>query len=781
MMAAMFIGGSIYHPKPLSRASPNCSNILFGEESEMNIKKLMRSLFALIEIITLLGVNFSAAAAQTIEIESKVVSFQTLGEQDIILNSPLDAHNVYFRLPADWSMASESILHLNLNALTGNSGSGAAGFLEVYLNNTWLNTVNIISDGEYSVDIPIPASAWGETPSNAPQKIGFFLVDAMRCEMWLSASAAGGSIRGLSTVIRSSSYIDFKYRTVPVSTDFNLFPFPIFQKTFVPDKAILVISDQPTQGDMQAAMTISAALGRLTDGRLKLQLRTVSQLSDPLIKNSNLIFVGTPDAFPQLTDAGFPAPFDGKNFGTMSLGAEDGILQMIEAPANPSKAWLLVSGYNDTGIIKAAQAVGSGQIQPYGPENLAVITGVNATPSASAKTDTNFADLGYPFAQTYNGSFNDLAVWFEMPADQAASDGAFFEMIFSNSPVLNYDASDVKVSINNKLIGGFRFSDRTTAVSNWKVNIPAQLLRPGRNLLLLEISLTGSSPCLDQEEVWFSILPESRLHLPTSASSETSQDLDLTNFPNSSFSTFDQTALVLSRSDAFAWSVASDLAFDLGRKLGGANINIATYYDDAVPDEILRSKNLIVVGRPSTLPLIAQLSQAMPAPFDKGQNIAQEKDPQYSFAVTEDTPVGYIQLFASPWDPKLAILTVLGNKDESLKAAATALLTSSIQGKMLGNLITVLNNNIIIRNINMTASPSATPQIVLPSVQQSGDTDQGGNIQKINASLPFIVRIVVVILAVLGVVVIFIMYKKPRDSKSEDKPNGQTGSNNEPP
>ena len=735
----------------------------------MSVKLVLRWFLSIVVIFGFFIGNPFLVKAQTSKVDDELVSLLTLGQQDTILTGPQDSRTILFRLPADWSMLSGSTLHVDLTAATGitqGSASGIAGFFEVYLNETWLTTINLTADGEYSVDIPIPASAWMTSISNTSQKLKFVLVDALRCEMWLSASAAGGSVHGLSTVLHSSSYITFKYDTVPASTDLKLFPYPIYQATFKADSTVLIVPDQPTHGEIQAAMSISAALGRLTNGRLNLQLSTNSGLNDSLSNESSLIFVGTPISFPQLASANFPAPYTGKSFANVQMGADDGILQMAVSPQNPSRVWLWVSGNSDAAIIKAAQAIGSDQIQPYGPENLAIISEVQTDRNNTDKTDFTFAELGYPFDQSYSGFYNDLGIWFEMPAKQIASEGAYFEMVFTNSAILDFDSSDIKVSINDSLIGGLRFSDKTTSTTNWKFNIPTNLLHPGRNLLLLQLTLAGSSPCISPDDLWLSISPASLLHLPVSPNTgNANQELELANYPNATFSAFDQTALVLPSNDPFAWSVASKLAFDLGRQLGGANFDIAAYYADAVSDDVLRARDLLLVGRASTMPVMTKFSQVMPAPFENGKDIAQEKDPQYSFLVTENVPMGYIQVFSSPWDSKLTVLSISGNANEGLDSAVTALLSSTYRRQMVGNFVVVMKNKLIVQKVDVTNSSQTSPEIILPNSQNSDNTEQTGSTGKINVSLPLVVLVVVIILVAMGIIVFFVMGKEDEQKK----------------
>ena len=739
----------------------------------MNTKKIYPLFLMFVLTTTLFLGDLRWVKAQSVDPVGDAVSFQEMKQNDIILTGPTDSGGIGFRLPADWSVQPGSIVHFNISASTGISSdadSEVAGFFDVYLNDTWLTTINLSVDGEYAVDIPIPLDAWATASVNEIQELRFTLVDALRCNVMLYTSETNGFVRGLNVVVRSSSYIDFVHDTKPISTDLKLLPYPVFQGSFKPDQALIVIPDQPTQGELQAAMTVSAAFGRLTVGGLNLQLIKLSELTDNLNMESNIIFIGRPSSFPQLTSVNLPAPYTVDGFENVQIRTEDGILQMVESPQNPSKVWLLVSGQNDVSIMKAAQAVGSNAIQPYGPDNLAVISEIGEDSLSVAKTDFSFEDLGTLQEKVYSGYINDIfGIWFDMPVDQMAVNGAYFELVFTNSAVLNYDESAIKVNVNDSLIGGLRFSDRSTSVTHWKFNIPPYLLHPGRNLLLLEINLSGSSPCILPSELWVAISPKSFLHLPTSAiSSDAPRDYDLAGYPDSIYSTFDQTALVLSNNDTSSWSIASKLSFDLGRKLGGSKINIATYFANAIPDEVLQSKDLILIGRPSAMPIIDQFAQVMPAPFETGQDVAQEKDPQYSFLIGNTTSVGYVQVFASPWDPNLAVMTISGNTDEGLNMAATALLTPSTQEQIVGDFVIALKNKVIARRINTPSTIQSQIDVTLPDVQSSNDDEQAGNGGKINIGFPLIALFVVVSLAVIGIVVLLVKDRQEKHGKILD-------------
>src|SRR5204863_7491661 len=85
-------------------------------------------------------------------------------------------------------------------------------------------------------------------------------------------------------------------------------PLPLVQRSFLPDAATIVTPDAPTAAELQAALTIAAGFGRMSDGALALNLIPAARLTDDLKRSAHLIFVGKPSAFPVLREIRLPAP-----------------------------------------------------------------------------------------------------------------------------------------------------------------------------------------------------------------------------------------------------------------------------------------------------------------------------------------------------------------------------------------------------------------------------------------------------------------------------------------
>ena len=693
-----------------------------------------------------------------------IVTFTLLGQKEISLQGPLDVQSFSFNLPADWELQDGGQLHINYNTFfsdNANSVAGSnvvtvAGYIQVTLNNSPVGTIVLDTRGENSVDLPISLSAWTLTdPLNVTRSLQFYLRTAEQCHP--TSNVNPNPQAGLSVIIRPSSYFLLPHSPAAIVTDLRRLPYPIYQDSFIPDKAVLVMPDNPSEAELQAAFTASAAFGRLSGGKLALGTTTVGKLDPARLADSDIIFVGKPAAFPQLSQATWAAPISGQGFSASQINADDGILQSSVSPQNPAKIWLLVSGQDDAGVVKAAQALASGQIRTNQTSNLSIISGTQTFPvSLSTVTDHTFADFGYSNQTAYGPGIRYFGYHFQIPPGQVVTQDAYIDLIFSHSSMFDFDQAGLSVSLNSDFIGSFRFSDRTAQVSSWRLNLPASSFKSGDNLILLEANLEPITHCIPNQELWFSARAESILHLPLEAAPDQVVSSILDQYPAPFIPTFDKTAFVVPNHDPASWGIASAIAYDLGWKTGGALIDPLAVFADKVPDTLRKERDLIVVGRPSTMPIMQELSSAMPAPFASGSDIAKEPPASFTFRVSNDTPVGYLQVFTSPWNPQLSVMTISGNGDDGLLWGANALITPSQRSQLTGNLAVLYNNQIIATQVNSAPVVVATPMPVgTQSVAATTSNKPAINIVAISA-------VAVVVLILLGLLVWWIGRRNER-------------------
>jgi hypothetical protein len=339
--------------------------------------------------------------------------------------------------------------------------------------------------------------------------------------------------------------------------------------------------------------------------------------------------------------------------------------------------------------------------------NLAIVTDVAppniaddaANLDAVASATHTFKDLGYDVATLAGLGKSEFVVDFYVAPGMIADNGAYLDLVFNNSALLSFERSGLNVSLNGNLIGSLRFSDETAGTATQRIMISPSLVLPGSNQLRIQAELAAPTNCslADSTNLWASIMPESSLYLPlipAPVNFNSVQNLNVYPYPFVNIPTLSNTAFILAQDNPASWATASEIAFELGDRVRGAVIDLAVAFDNAVPEEMRSSQDLIVVGLPSELTLISELKDTLPAPFEEGENIPVVDNQQVSYRFPPDTSIGYLQLLASPWNPSHTILTVVGSTNDGVQMAGNALIDPLQRSRLAGNLAVVSAENI---------------------------------------------------------------------------------------
>ncbi|HLO33522.1 MAG TPA: cellulose biosynthesis cyclic di-GMP-binding regulatory protein BcsB, partial [Anaerolineales bacterium] len=547
--------------------------------------------------------NISSASAQGI-IPENTVSFAQLKVSDITLKGPLGADSIRFSLPADWQMTAGAELHLNFQVFTGDVQSNlpgtinpVAGFLTVRVNDVWVETVTIDHNGEYSVVISIPDTAWITTPPNARQSIRFSLESGQSCDM-IQAALQRGIFTGLDTVIHPSSFLVLPHADTTLPLDLTLFPYPLYQRSFTPDTAVLVMPQHPTESELQAAITTAGALGSLTERGLLLTFVTADKLDPSTLNNVHVVFVGKPENLSLLQEAKWPLSLKDGKFSARELRADDGILQIAVSPYSRTKAWLLVSGNTDRGVIKASQAAGTGAIRTGSRPDLAIVSDVNIQSRNITQADLSLQDLGYQNMTLSGFGHQDVFAQFDIPLDFHVANEAYLDLVYSNSSLLDFEEAAITLELNDEFIGGLRLSDRTTNTTTYRFNIPGTSFHSGTNSMTIVASLNSATPCVPGNDIWVSIWSTSLLHVPLepAAPNEKAASYDLGLYPKKLFPLFNNTTFVLAPNDPLSWTAAAQIAYDLGTYPRGSVINPSVTYPENLSPEARQNNDLLLIG-----------------------------------------------------------------------------------------------------------------------------------------------------------------------------------------
>jgi cellulose synthase operon protein B len=667
---------------------------------EVRMNKVVRFFFHALALAALLSslmvtVGSAAPSSQTLAGNEAVVRFDTLGQTDTLLRGPYGTQYVRFGLPANWAFNKDVTLQLivTANVATNANQSVAEGqftgaTLTVTMDTQSIATIPLQAGSNVTYNVPIPGSAMESPLRDGRHELKLFLDAGDDCK---------DANRQTSVVISGASFFTLPYSETEPATDLTTLPRPIFQRDSIfPINSVLVVPDRPTAGELQAAITTAASFGRLTGGAMPVSLVTMSGLTPQMRTESQLIFIGKSSNLTLLQGATLPSPLQGKVFAAPGMQPDDGILQMAISPWNTGRAVLVVGGNSDAGVIKAAQALSSSNIQTVGDHNLALVADVSSTASNGQSNLTlpremnTFADLGYGI-QTMNGvGRSETSVRFTVPPGFVSTEDAYLDLTFNHSSLLDFSRSGLTVFMNGNLIGSILLSEQTASTNTQRIKIPASTLTANTNELRFQVDLSPLSQCsfLDTSNLWFSILPESVINLPlTPATANTAAPKDMSSYPYpfTGEPTLSRLGMVLPANDPVSWNAASMIAFGLGSEASGALFSPIVAFDGQVPEAIQKNNNIIIVGMPTEMKILNDINQSLPAPFEQGTNVAVLKGQQVAYRFPIDSSLGFLQLIPSPWNPNNVVLAVTGTTPAGLGQAGNALTNPILRSRLKGN------------------------------------------------------------------------------------------------
>lgn len=676
---------------------------------------------------------------------SDVVTFTQLAFKEKTLRGPFDATNIALNLPADWRVTAGARVELALNVVFSGSGvplrpgitsSSTAqagrlfgGSLEIDFNNTTIATVLLEKEGEQVVSVPIPAELFAIPTRSNRHRLQISLDSAVDCDFdWHT-----------TIVVRTTSRFVLPHDLVSPNTDLRLLPRSLYQGTFMPETALIVVPDKPTAGELQAALSISAGLGRMSGGKLGITLVPAGRLTRDAQSTTNLIFVGNANDFAMLDGVALDAP---------DAQADDGIVQIAISPWNPLRLIIFAGGNNDIAVTKAGQALSTGVIKAGAQPNRAIVSDVrpDLNPAAFA-TDRTLTALGYQNITLQDFGTNSIEYRFFVPPGQTLTGDAFFDLIFNHSAMLEFEKSGILITLNDEPVGSVRFTEDTAKLGNVRIPIPRTAVRPGNNRLGVTVDLFPRYVCVDPRFslLWATIRAESLLHLPLAPMQNPDvRVIDLAGYPAlfTQHPTLSTTAFVLAPNDPNAWNVAAQIAYDLGYTSGAPLADVGVVFADAVPESVRKTRDWVLIGKPTTLALLNDLRDVLPAPFEPGSDLAVERNVRVVYRIPANASVGYLELMNAPWNNERVILGVLGTDEAGVRAAGAALVTPRLRVQLSGNYAFVNGEQIV--NGDSRAGPVITG--VAPTAVPGGEV-----VPPTDAEVPAIVAKPAWILPALGV------------------------------
>lgn len=302
-------------------------------------------------------------------------TFAEFGNDTVTFRDDARVKTLKFNLPAHWRLTGDVTLQLQMTVLSPAPADfhGTVAALKLNVNGQTVSEYPIKTGGDLAPLLIIP---YGKIPAG-------------KMDLQLEIERYYPDQPGQQTLevhLHPSSSFQFSYEIITPDTNLILFPRQILQESIEPDSALLVIPAQPTIEELRSGLIVAAGLSRLSKGQLHLDLVSVGEVTPEMQAGSHLILVGKPEPFLALQGMIFPSPIVVRSDPEWTVqfllpdryefertAPDDGLIQLINSPWNPSRFILLVSGETDAGVLKAAQAVSSGQLRKNVFPNLAIV------------------------------------------------------------------------------------------------------------------------------------------------------------------------------------------------------------------------------------------------------------------------------------------------------------------------------------------------------------------------------------------------------------------------
>jgi cellulose synthase operon protein B len=697
---------------------------------------------------------------------TNVVSLSQLGLSSIQLTGPLDSSSFSFSTPPDWKLTTGAQLDLlmsvtfNTNLQTAansqlNNSVAGGGTLSVFMNDALLGVVSLNQVGETETIMQIPPKGLTSSRPDGALQVSFVLDSSISCSV---------NDQQMNLLIHPNSQFTLPHVSKPLDTSLINFPQPIYQNSFIPDTALLVIPDQPSSGELQSALTVAAGLSRLSFGHLSEDMTTLSKLTAAQSAGNHLIFIGKPASLPVLTQLSLPVPANSGQFQIAGSNPDDGVIQLVNSPWSRSKVALVVSGNTDQAVIKAAQAISSGILRPNGYPNVAIVQQVRTSLlAATPPIDRTLTDLGYPDKIFNSRGVASVRYNFDIPPGWTVAPDAHFQLIYGHSALLNYDRSSIVVMLNGLPIGSVRMSDLSASQStnSVQINIPSSAVVPGQNRLDINVNIIPNDNCTPPgvQGLWVNIWPQSTFHLPLSVSMvshTTGQDLSTFPSPFSYDPTLSNIAFVLPNNDSESWRGAMQIAAYLGGQVGGAVIAPSFYFGDQVPQAVRQNYNFLVVGRPSQMPIVGELNKYLPAPFDLASNAKTDGHFLVTYLIPPTSPMGYVEMMPSPWSSDHVVLAALGNTQQGVSWAISSLVDPTLRSQLGGNLSVINGSQILRADTNVafnTATDLSTQVSSSPTLPLTADSTLPSTRNTGWILLLFVISVALIVLTIAVVVI----------------------------
>lgn len=511
------------------------------------------------------------------------------------------------------------------------------------------------------------------------------------------------------SAVHRSTLFTFSYSLKTPLLDLSLYPVPLIDNSsMVENRVTFLMPDQPNLAELSALAAVSARLGELASWRtISIDVQPVSK-SESIQPQGHLIVIGTPDRItPLAVDPYKSGKFIDQLGKEIETGA--GIVWETLSPYDSTAVAIFITGANDDGVVKAAQALSSTATYPRLSGQLGVITDVPDPAAASAAVANRrvftFEELGYP-DETAQGD-REQTINYVLPLQhiwQNQSE-ALLDLHFAHSEILDADQSTLTVMVNNTPVGSIALTLENAVNGMATFHLPARLFVVGDN----QISLVANLHLPDDDdddyddyydcggdtfrESWLVSYSDSKITLPDTPAG---LFISLADFPDAYIGATDLSQLAIVVSNPADINTALSLALiteGLGHSAEGELLAPKVIDSQMLFDAQPPYEHQLLIGLPSQNPAVRVVNDRLPQPFEADSDRPTTVEGLAGVS-SQSGSVGYIQAASSSQGNPILIVT--GTSDEGVLWAARLLNDPDRRGGLKGDLAIIDNPDSVI-------------------------------------------------------------------------------------
>ncbi|MHB8088218.1 MAG: cellulose biosynthesis cyclic di-GMP-binding regulatory protein BcsB [Anaerolineaceae bacterium] len=705
--------------------------------------------YQLFGFILLAGLVFNLAAIRPVQAQTTSQADLTLTDLGMMipqtLTGPISEVNFSFNLPADWMPEGTATLDINIMAFfsslvateSNQTLSGlVGGDLSLFLNDTMVGIDTLQTSGEQTLHYEFDAALFAPVTRDGVNILRIRWDGSISCLMNLLSSVT----------LSPTSRLSFGYGADQKSLTLNDFPAPFVIKNSVqPVLLKIALPSNPSSGELRAAMVLAAGIGQISNGETLAEVISLVDYRPSDTASQNIILVANTDTLKTLSLPSLGITSD------LQANAGEGLVYFFKPAGGYG---LLVSG-DESGIVKAAQAVSADQVIAGGDANTMLVSGINPVAATTGPEDMTLDDLGVgELVFTKPNSLSQSFDFFVPAGNQVRAD-ASFDLVISHSQQLDYLRSGLQMLVNGYPAVSLRLTDNTSNQAMFKLIMPANLVHAGRNTVEFVADLNTRDLCTapTSNMAWMRVSSSSLLHLPLETAvggSLVSKTFD--DFPNAFLtgSGLDNVLIEVAPAKFGNVQAAVKLAGWLGAGLPDHTImQLNTGFADAIDPTLAANASVILVGAPSDFVNLTDKEQFPSMVFDEQNLLSDQSGLELVTRPQAGQDAGYLAIRGYDASTSKVLLAVLGSSPAGLTYAVDGLVSNQAAKH---NFLIVTGEN---EETGWLDSGIATGEIVSASGEQ---TQVAPGVDVVQAFRISMLKWVVPVLVVLLIVMLLFLY-----------------------